>query len=135
MNYKTPERLLSPEDIAHENRLLEYLLRLTFVSDMDDLVGQNALRAVRVLREYDTDLVALREADKEIDARLSSIEATLEHTIPTAQLPELIVEPGGSTTGSHPKGMEDPFMRTNLDYQGSLGGGTPRNPLLIGGRR
>lgn len=121
---------LSPDDIKHENRMLAYLMGETYVHDTDDLCGENAFRAVRILIDYAEDFDARRQADEEFDQRLLGIEATLERTIPKTQQPKLVEETGPYSELS-PTGTHDPLALMQYYYEGSWGGGTPGNPQII----
>jgi len=130
----------SQSDVEHEDRILSYILgislnRLVLLSE-GDLYGENAFKTVRVLREYDEDLQVFRDGesdyDKTVTGNIEYIEKSLIRGIPMAQEPVKYQDdtpsPDYCMVGRRAPG----FMYTQIEYQGSLGGGTPSEPLRIG---
>lgn len=137
---KFEKRSLDQSDLEHEGRVLSYILGLELnvsaLLDEGDLYGENVFKTVRVLREYDKDLQVFRDGESDYDnfvaASIGFIEACLVKGVPAAQEPAKYHDDTPSPDFCMHGRRAPGFMATQIEYQGSLGGGTPSEALKIG---
>ena len=121
----------SPEFIF-EQGLMDYLRGDT--NTVPIIQGDDAFLAARTLRIHDYEISSLLSSTEptqiELGKRVLKIELEVEVEIEKARLPGIL---DNSKTPSIPGNTSgNAFLSQTIGYYGSLGGGTPSNPLRVG---